>query len=81
MTNESLDLIRAPGDRYIVEGLDRNQSMWVQIGHFDVRLGRTDEGLVVDIYPAGSGDFEPLGSTYAFDNEAEGAIESMEPGT
>jgi len=36
---------------------------------FDVRLIKTDEGLVVDIFPYGSiGD--TIATTYAFDNEA-----------
>jgi len=41
---------------------------------FDVKIVKTDEGIVVDIYPWGStGD--PIATTYAYDNEA---LEEME---
>jgi hypothetical protein len=37
---------------------------------FDVRIIRTDEGIVVDIYPYDGMD--AVASTYAFDSEVEG---------
>lgn len=36
---------------------------------FDVRLIRTDEGIVVDVYPYDG--FEPVASTYAFNSDVE----------
>lgn len=52
-----------------VERVD-DDSMHIGVNDlFDVRLVKTDEGLVVDVYPAHSTDAEPCGSTYAFDDE------------
>jgi hypothetical protein len=39
-------------------------------GIFDVHVIRTDEGVVVDIYPKDG--MEPIASTYAFDSELWG---------
>src|SRR5262249_20261315 len=36
---------------------------------FDVAIIRTNEGVVVDVYPKGG--FEAIASTYAFDSEVE----------
>ena len=41
---------------------------------FDVRIVRTDEGLVVDIYPWDGN--EAVASTYAFDSDVEGEEEA-----
>lgn len=55
---------------YVVQGLPRNESVWLQVGNFDVQLKRTDEGIVVEIF-----DFhddqreESMASTYAYDSE------------
>jgi hypothetical protein len=38
-------------------------------GKFDVAIIRTDEGIVVDVYPAHG--FETIATTYAFDSDAE----------
>jgi hypothetical protein len=44
--------------------------------HFDVKLVKTDEGIVVDIFAWGSTG-ESFGSTYAFDQEAINEIEEF----
>lgn len=44
---------------------------YIRVEGFDIRIIRTDEGIVVDIFdPNDSGDM--LGSTYAYDNELVG---------
>lgn len=48
-----------------------HRSVWVTIGNISVYLQRTDEGVVVDLFPAGHEMEEPLASTYAHFAEAE----------
>lgn len=36
---------------------------------FDVKIVKTDEGIVIDVFPFGSIG-EPIATTYAFDSEA-----------
>jgi hypothetical protein len=43
---------------------------------FSVNIVRTDEGMVVDVYPEGQEDGGPVASTYAFDEEGGGGEES-----
>ena len=45
---------------------------WISVDQFSVYLRRTHEGLVVDIYPRGREDAQPLASTYAFTHDAVG---------
>jgi hypothetical protein len=50
--------------------------MYLKVGPFDVKLAKTDEGLVVDVYPwKEEGSDIVLASTYAFDSDAEAACE------
>lgn len=54
--------------------------LWVKVGKFDVLLNHTDEGIAVDIWPWVEPDAaihpdEPLASCYAFDTEADEALE------
>ncbi len=37
-------------------------------GQFDVAIIRTDEGMVIDVYPKDG--FETIATTYAFDSDA-----------
>lgn len=48
-----------------------NDNAWITVDDlFAVNIIRTDEGLVVDIYPAQDTEAnEPLGSTYVFEHE------------
>jgi hypothetical protein len=50
-------------------------SCWITIGNLSVHPIRTDEGVVVDIYPLGREDLEPIATTFAYFSEAEEAIE------
>jgi hypothetical protein len=42
---------------------------WVSVGPYSVLLNRTDEGLVVDVYPINREDAEPLATTWVHDND------------
>lgn len=42
------------------------RSAWVTVDNLSVYISRTDEGVVVDLYPHGDENNDPLGSTYAF---------------
>jgi hypothetical protein len=57
--------------RFEVEKDEEPNRMYVMVDDkFDVRIIRTDEGIVVDIYPYDGMD--AVASTYAFDSEVEG---------
>lgn len=51
-----------------VEYTDADRVYLTVNGIFDVKLVRTSEGMVVDIFPVGC-DCDPIATTYAFDNE------------
>ena len=43
--------------------------IYLGVNHlFDVKIVRTDEGIVIDVYPYGV-DSDPIATTYAYDNE------------
>lgn len=47
-------------------------SCWITVNNLSVYVIRTDEGVVVDIYPYGrETETEPVASTYAFFNKGE----------
>lgn len=54
----SMEIAEPGGDR-----------LYLKIAPFDVKLQRTDEGLVVDIFAEEAG-LEPIASTYVFTDEA-----------
>lgn len=48
---------------YQVHNLSRGEGVWIQVENFDVKLRRTDTGLIVDVYDFDSIDkLEPLKS-------------------
>lgn len=52
--------------------LDKSvESVWVTVNNLSVYIKRTDEGVVVDIFPLNREDGESLASTYAFDSEGK----------
>lgn len=51
-----------------VEYTDHDRIYMVVNDIFDVKIQRTDEGIVVDIFPAGVAA-DPIATTYAYDNE------------
>ena len=50
-------------------------SAWFDVKKFAIRIHSTDEGVVVDVFSAAALEedqfCDPLGSTYAFDEECE----------
>jgi len=47
-----------------------NGAGWFTVGKFSIRIYKTDEGVVADIYPLGQ-EHEAIAGTYAFDDEIE----------
>lgn len=52
---------------YVLE----SDSCWITVGKLSVYIKKTDDGVVVDIYPRGAEDCEAIASTYAFESEIE----------
>lgn len=52
---------------YILE----NDFVWITVKGFSVKVKKTDEGVVCDIYQKGREDQDCIAGTYAFDNELE----------
>lgn len=55
---------------FTIDNLPRGEGISLRVENFDVRITRTDEGVVVDVYDANdelNGD--TLASAYAFDAE------------
>ncbi len=50
----------------------KNERVWVIVGPIAVCVTSTDEGVVVDFYPAGDEMRDPVHSTYVFDSDVEG---------
>jgi hypothetical protein len=56
--------------KFDIEKDEEPNRMYVMVDDkFDVRIIRTDEGLIVDIYPYDG--MEAFASTYAFDSDVE----------
>jgi hypothetical protein len=65
--------IKLKGDvDYILTG----HSAWITVKNISVHLIKTEEGVVVDLYPLGREMDDCLSSTYAFDQEAQNAIDA-----
>lgn len=63
------------GNTLTVDGLEYidEDRVYIRVNeHFEVRIVKTDEGIVVDIFAVKGNDAfsDALGSTYAFDAEA-----------
>lgn len=55
-----------------VHNLLRNEDIYLQVENFDVRIKRTDVGIVVEIYDMDDPyREEALSSTFAFDTDTE----------
>lgn len=54
-----------------VANLAKNEALWLTVANASLHIKRTDEGIVVDIWPKGREDQEPVASTYAFDSELD----------
>ena len=53
------------------------QSVWITVDNISVYVRRTDEGVVVDLYPLGEEATESLASCYAYFNEAQEEIDAQ----
>lgn len=53
-------------DDYVVE-----TGVWLTLNNISVRVYKTDEGVVCDMYPAGRELEDEIASTYALFSEAE----------
>lgn len=47
------------------------KSVWLSVEAFSVYVHKTDEGVVVDIFPLGDEMVDPIASTYAFWSESD----------
>lgn len=54
------------GDYILAEG-----AAWLELKNFSIRVAKTDEGVVVDVFRKGAEMEESIASTYAYDSEAE----------
>ena len=57
---------------------DDEISCWITVDNISVYVRRTDEGVVVDLFPKGLEMESQLTSTYAFFSEAQEAIDDYE---
>lgn len=48
-----------------------HSSVWIAVDNISVYVNRTDEGVVVDLYPNGHETDEPIATTYAFFTDGE----------
>lgn len=55
-----------------------SDSLWVTVGNVSVHVIKTDEGVVVDLYPLGHETDEVLASTYINFSEADMGEEEAE---
>lgn len=58
------ELVLPEGD-YVIAG----ESAWFTVKGFSVKIQKTDEGVVCDIYADGKEDHGSIASCYAFDAE------------
>ena len=66
--DQALEVDGRDGCDYILK--DGHRGCWITVGNLSTHLVKTDEGLVVDVYPKGDEGFsDPLASTWAFDGE------------
>jgi len=58
--------ILTDGDYTLADG-----AAWLSVGTFAIRIHKTDEGVVVDVYKNGREDEDAIASCYAFDADCE----------
>ena len=64
--NETNDINLQDGDYVLIDG-----NGWFQIDGFAIRLHRTDEGVIADIWDNAGEQESPIASTYAFTADLE----------
>jgi hypothetical protein len=50
---------------------ETQQDLWVTVNNIDVHIVRTDEGVVVDMWPLGQEGGTSMATTYAFFQDAD----------
>lgn len=69
LLNDNDDPDESPNDYTLVPAL--SNSCWITVGNLSVQVARTDEGVVVDVYPLNREDEDVIASTYGFFAEGE----------
>tara|TARA_Y100000310_G_scaffold269246_1_gene282336 strand:- start:7338 stop:7601 length:264 start_codon:yes stop_codon:yes gene_type:complete len=72
MINEAITL---PDQCFEVSLPKGEDCLWITVGNISVYIKRTDEGVVVDLFPLGQETGTSMATTYAFFQEAEISIE------
>ena len=68
----------ASGTDFTLGQGESGDNAWITVGSISVHVVRTDEGIVVDLYPKAGEMSEALASTYLFFAEAESALAESE---
>jgi hypothetical protein len=70
MSNSTLKITQESADKFTLHNLNRNEGIWIQVENFDIRINRTDEGIIVDLYAHGEDNCdESIAGTSAHDND------------
>ena len=69
MGKRALRAIRNSPNEYVLRSGE--QSVWITVNDFSVYVHRTDEGIIVDIFPLGREVEGSIAAAYAFDSEVE----------
>lgn len=71
----------APFNRTVLSDGDYTLSQgkaWIEVGPYAIRIEKTDEGVVVDVYANGHENDTEIASCYAFDNEIDDLLDECE---
>ena len=69
-----MSALRKEGDTdYVLE--QDHDTVWITVDNISVYIIRTDEGVVVDLFPLGLEARESIAGTYAFRTEAQELID------
>jgi len=50
---------------------------WFEVENISIRIHKTDEGVVVDLYPKGREDEDAVASTYMYFSEADDSLSDI----
>ena len=71
LSDDEGSLLHEGGEDYVLKD---GYGVWLTVDSLSIRVHRTDEGVVVDMYGKGAEDSGSIGSTYAFYNDSEDAL-------
>lgn len=69
-----LDTLTQEGDNDYKLNTGVFDGVWITVNNISVHIIKTDEGVVVDLYPAKKENDNPIASTYAHFTEAESEV-------